>query len=141
MRVAFIYNGAENLGIQHLSSYLKARGHSTSLYFDSSPFRGDSFLNIRSLASLNTLDRRIIDGICKERPDVLALSSFTGNFRWLLSLAAVIKERTGIRVVFGGIHPSAVPDKVLKHDCVDYVVVGDGEEAMTELLAHIESGA
>jgi radical SAM superfamily enzyme YgiQ (UPF0313 family) len=41
------------------------------------------------------------------------------------------------KVVVGGWHPSYLPDSMLQHPEIDYVVVGEGERAMVELAAHI----
>ena len=42
-------------------------------------------------------------------------------------------ELADVPVIFGGVHPSAVPEVCLENDCVDYVCVGEGEEAMVRL--------
>ena len=41
MRVVFVYNGSESLGIASLSAYLKAHGHETFLVFDPAVFGGN----------------------------------------------------------------------------------------------------
>ena len=40
----------------------------------------------------------------------------------------------GIAIVFGGAHPSGDPEECLRTGVVDYVVVGEGEFALAELL-------
>ena len=40
--------------------------------------------------------------------------------------------------VAGGPHPSALPEEVLEH--FDFVVIGEGEETLPELIEAIESG-
>jgi anaerobic magnesium-protoporphyrin IX monomethyl ester cyclase len=44
-------------------------------------------------------------------------------------------------VILGGWHPSLLPDQTLAAEYVDMVVVGQGEDAMVELVRHIEDGA
>jgi anaerobic magnesium-protoporphyrin IX monomethyl ester cyclase len=46
----------------------------------------------------------------------------------------------GLQVVFGGAHPSADPEECLRTGVVDYVIVGEGEIALTELLGSIRDG-
>jgi len=46
----------------------------------------------------------------------------------------------GPKIVFGGIHVSCVPDVVIANDFVDYVVIGEGEQAFVEIIQHIENG-
>ena len=43
-------------------------------------------------------------------------------------------------VVLGGWHPSLLPDQTLASQFVDMVVVGQGEDAMLEVVRHIEAG-
>ena len=38
MKVLFICNGSEHLGIEYLSSFLKSKGHETNLLFDPQVF-------------------------------------------------------------------------------------------------------
>jgi radical SAM superfamily enzyme YgiQ (UPF0313 family) len=38
------------------------------------------------------------------------------------------------KIVFGGVHPTVLPEEVLKEECVDFVVRGEGEETTKELL-------
>ena len=43
-------------------------------------------------------------------------------------------------VILGGWHPSLLPDQTLAAEYVDAVVVGQGEEALLEIVQHIEAG-
>lgn len=38
------------------------------------------------------------------------------------------------RAVFGGVHTTVMPEEVLREECVDYVVRGEGEETVKQLL-------
>jgi radical SAM superfamily enzyme YgiQ (UPF0313 family) len=44
------------------------------------------------------------------------------------------------KVVVGGWHPSYVPESLLQHSAIDYVVMGEGERAMVELATYITKG-
>lgn len=46
----------------------------------------------------------------------------------------------GIIVVLGGAHPSGDPEECLRSGVVDYVIVGEGEIALVDLLAAIREG-
>jgi radical SAM superfamily enzyme YgiQ (UPF0313 family) len=46
----------------------------------------------------------------------------------------------GIMVVMGGAHPSAAPEDCLADGTADYVVAGEGEIALAQLLTALESG-
>ena len=43
-------------------------------------------------------------------------------------------------VVIGGWHPSLLPEQTLAADCVDIIVIGQGEEAFLEIVQRIEAG-
>ncbi len=138
MKVQFIYNGAENLGIEYLSNFLKSKGHTTSLLFDPAVFSGDQLINNKPLSRIFNLDDRIVKETLKNQPDIIAFSCFSGNYQWSLSIANKIKQILQIPVVFGGVHATAVPNEVLDNRCVDYVVIGEGEHALLELLEYLE---
>ena len=87
MHITFIYNGAENIGIEYLSSFLKSKGHKVSLLFDPAIFSGDYIVNNKLLSSIFSIDKKILEKIGELNPDLIGFSSFTGNYRWCLSLA------------------------------------------------------
>ncbi len=76
------------------------------------------------------------------RPDVVGISSlFTPYSREALSVARLVKEHTGATVVMGGSHVSADPESVLREPAVDFIVTGEGERALVDLLRAIAAGA
>ncbi len=140
MRVTFVHLGRENLGIEYLSAVLKREGHLVSLAYDPGLFGiNDNVLYIPFLERL--LERRavVMNQIEGSDPGVVAFSAFTGTYVWSLGIAREVKDRLGVPVVFGGIHPTLVPGEVICRDQVDYVIVGEGEDAFLELLDHMES--
>ena len=139
MRIAFVYNGAENLGIEYISAVLKSNGYSTELFFDPAIFSGDQLINNASLAKIFSMDKKIIDACIKSKPDVIAFSVYTGNYQWCLKLAKRIKSVLKVPIVFGGVHITATDADVLSHNFVDYAVIGEGEYAMLDLIKHIEN--
>jgi anaerobic magnesium-protoporphyrin IX monomethyl ester cyclase len=67
--------------------------------------------------------------------DVVGFSCTSPVFKPALHLAQSIKEiNPGVRTVFGGFHPSAIPNDCLEEDAVDQVIVGEGEEAFLSIL-------
>jgi anaerobic magnesium-protoporphyrin IX monomethyl ester cyclase len=139
MRIAFIYRGAENLGIEYLSAFLRSRGHETQLFFDPAVFSSDVFVNSKWLSRFCSIDEHIVRAVQCAKPDVVAFSVYTGNYQWCLSLARPIHEALGVPIVFGGIHATAVPEEVLSNEFVDYIIRGEGEYAFLELLEHLEN--
>jgi radical SAM superfamily enzyme YgiQ (UPF0313 family) len=72
----------------------------------------------------------------------LAVSLVTGPMiQETVEIARAAKELYAhVPVVLGGWHPSLLPDQTLASDCVDIVVVGQGEDAFLEVVQHIEAG-
>jgi radical SAM superfamily enzyme YgiQ (UPF0313 family) len=140
MKILFIYNGAEHLGIEYLSSFLKSKGHETDLLFDPQVFSPEQFVfNNKALANFFSIDTKIIEKAVSMKPDLVAFSTFTSNYRWCLKIAESIKKKSSITIVFGGVHTTAATDTVLENDFVDYAVIGEGEYAMLDLVQCIEN--
>jgi anaerobic magnesium-protoporphyrin IX monomethyl ester cyclase len=82
--------------------------------------------------------------VIKELDDALclAVSLVTGPMiRETAQIAKAVKERYPDKpVILGGWHPSLLPDQTLACKYVDAVVVGQGEEALLEIVQHIEAG-
>lgn len=140
MKVTFVHLGRENLGIEYLSAVLEREGHEVTLAYDPGLFGiNDNVLHIPALERL--LERRaaVMKAIEASAPDIVAFSVFTGTYVWSLGVAKEVKERFGAPVLFGGIHPTLVPEEVMARKEVDYVIVGEAEEAILEFLDRAES--
>ena len=72
--------------------------------------------------------------------DLICISSLTstapGSYQYADFIRNVYPEKT---IVMGGTHPTFVPDEALEH--CDFVVRGEGEDALVELVRCLESGA
>jgi radical SAM superfamily enzyme YgiQ (UPF0313 family) len=85
---------------------------------------------------------REIDNIIKEvneyKPDLIGMSVFTGynNIKYV-ELSQVFKKE-GYKIVWGNAHPSLLPEQVLKEDFVDFVVIGEGEITIVELVHKLD---
>jgi anaerobic magnesium-protoporphyrin IX monomethyl ester cyclase len=74
-------------------------------------------------------------------PRIIGLSVLTLNSGRAFELAAKIKALDqASSVIFGGIHPTVVPEQVLCRPGVDIVVRGEGEETFKELVSLILDG-
>lgn len=139
MKIAFIYPGYENLGIEYLSSALRKEGHETRLIFDPVLFNDSGGINIPGLARYFDYSGRILKEISLFGPQLICFSCGTDNFSWALETAKKIKSSFSIPIIFGGTHPTSLPEKVLEQPCVDFVCLGEGEEAIVELAREMES--
>jgi len=71
-------------------------------------------------------------------PEIVGISCSSVTYRRCIETAKAVKEvLPSCKVVVGGPHPSYMPDSMLKHPEIDYVVLGEGERAMVELATNI----
>jgi anaerobic magnesium-protoporphyrin IX monomethyl ester cyclase len=81
-------------------------------------------------------DELIVEYLNSQRPAFIGFSCTTSSFFDGVRLAEIAKEiLPEIKVVFGGVHVSALKEQVLTdYPCIDYCVVGEGEETLRELV-------
>jgi len=73
----------------------------------------------------------------------IGISAMTGTqVHYALDLAQMVRELTGgkVPIVWGGPHPSVMPEQTLENDKVDIVVVGEGDETLVELVKALDHG-
>jgi len=140
MHVVFISSACETLAIEYLSAVLKKAGHRCSLCFDPQLF-DDTFLKNRMFKRLFDYSDEIIEELRAHAPDLIAFSVVSDNYPWAVALADKIKKAMNVPIVFGGVHPTSVPEYVMLQPSVDYLVVGEGEEALVELVNNIKDPA
>jgi radical SAM superfamily enzyme YgiQ (UPF0313 family) len=71
------------------------------------------------------------------KPDLVCISSISSTAPRSYELGDFYRQQ-GLPVVMGGAHPSFLPLEGLEH--ADYVICGEGEEALTELISAMENG-
>ncbi len=139
MKIVFVAREMESTAIEHLAAVLKQDGHIVSLAFDPSLFISFYFQH-NPLARFFSYSKIVVDEIEDVKPDLVAFSVLSDDLSWALDLARKIKSRMAVPVVFGGIHPTSVPEHVIKENGVDFVCVGEGEYPLRELAVAIEQG-
>lgn len=122
MRVVFIqrYLPQEMLGHAYLATGLKRAGHDVEVL----------------LLPDGTWEQKLTD----MKPGLIGVSTTTGDHVFYSKVAARVKELTDAPIVFGGPHPTFVPDLVMEPQ-IDYVVRGEGEGAVVELADALQAGA
>ncbi|MDP8233433.1 MAG: radical SAM protein [Candidatus Saelkia tenebricola] len=77
----------------------------------------------------------LIDSLRKE-PICVGISSMTGTqISFAIQAAKIVRTLSDkIPIVWGGTHPSSVPEQTLADEHVDVVCVGEGDIAFTELV-------
>jgi radical SAM superfamily enzyme YgiQ (UPF0313 family) len=79
--------------------------------------------------------------IVKLNPEIVGITCGSATYRRCVETAQAIKQaKHNCRIVVGGWHASYVPDSLLANPEIDYVVMGEGERAITQLATAIVSG-
>jgi radical SAM superfamily enzyme YgiQ (UPF0313 family) len=123
MKITFIQARYENvweaLGLGYIISYVKeycGEEHEIGFYQ-------------RKFDETNAVLAGCVDS------DIVAISCTSPSYEDALFLARHIKiQNKNTHIVFGGWHPTALPNNVIKEDCIDQVIVGEGEMAMVKVV-------
>ncbi|NOU19845.1 MAG: radical SAM protein [Bacteroidales bacterium] len=84
-------------------------------------------------------DEFIINKTIEYKPDIIGFSVMTYNYPKGLLLSKRIKsEYKDVPIVFGGTHPSGMPEIILENS-IDYVIKGEGEDTFIELIDCLEN--
>ena len=104
------------LGAVLLSTILKERGYEVKTFIEDLAEPDWSFIENSDLVCISTITSTAIKA-----------------YRMGKRLRAL-----GIPVIMGGAHPTFLPDEALKY--ADFVIRGEGEYSLVELLEHLEKG-
>lgn len=138
--------GDQPLGVASLAAVLKRNGYDFD-FFDttfilryesgSRRFEGHKLTSIEKheKRSLNECIELLLSKMNPNEYDVLLVSTVTSIFEAGTEFTKKIKEiNPGILTIFGGIHPTVAAEEVIKNPYIDAVCIGEGEEALIELL-------
>jgi radical SAM superfamily enzyme YgiQ (UPF0313 family) len=83
----------------------------------------------------------LAEDVLKEKPDLVGVSSlFTPYYREALECAREIKKREPVPILVGGSHVSASPMSILGDPAVDFIIRGEGERPLVELVRALLAG-
>ena len=96
--------------------------------------------------SVQILDQRAcddfwgdLDRAVREHPLLVGITSMTGTQIYHgLEITKFVKERSSVPVAWGGMHPTIYPAQTVCKPYIDFVIKGEGEEAvriLTEVIA------
>ena len=138
MKILFInppftqYGGVEGQGgkstplnLAYLASYLIGKGYN----------------NVRILdAEAQELPYKDICSVVKKvNPDIVAMTLPTPVFDQVQTLSVMFKKiNPKIKIIVGGPHPSALPKQTLNDTVIDYLILGEGELTIYELVKELE---
>jgi len=140
MKVLFVSQAHENLGIQYLSAALKNAGFETALAIDPRLFNETGFIRLPTLAKLLDGHKAFIREAAALKPGLLCFSVMTDSLGWALQTATELKRLTGAKAVFGGIHPTSLPEETLRTGVPDFICAGEGDAALVELACALRDG-
>jgi radical SAM superfamily enzyme YgiQ (UPF0313 family) len=111
------------LGIMTLASVLRNKGYAVQLL------------------DLRVSKKKLEDVVEEFRPDVVGISALTTEAKSMHSIAMFVKSwRKDTVVISGGPHPTAFPKETLEDTAIDFIVLGEGEETLPELLEFLQGG-
>lgn len=117
------HNEFEPLGLEYIAAVIQRKGYQVIL-----------------LRQMSLTTEEITQRILSYNPDIVCLTVLTYNFQEALLIAKIIKAfDKKIITIFGGYHPSTDSENVLKEDSVDFVIIGEGEITIGELLDALEN--
>ncbi len=82
----------------------------------------------------------------KENYDIISISmTDLSQLISVFTLAKMLKAKTGAKIIVGGNYSTQIYDEIQKHpdifkDYIDYLVIGDGEIALTQLCSYLTCG-
>jgi radical SAM superfamily enzyme YgiQ (UPF0313 family) len=129
MKVTLIspYPDIQAFGLRTLSACLKREGHVVQIIFLPRSFT-------RPYAD-EELDQ-VVQLSCDA--DLIGISLMTNFFDNVVQITRRLKEKSGVPVMWGGIHPTVRPAECLDH--ADIVCIGEGEATVVELVRRMEGG-
>jgi pyruvate-formate lyase-activating enzyme len=142
-RVTFVYRNYEGLGVGYLASYVRSLGHQVQLVLYPDPW-SDTYVKQKDKDSpmvgrlQHRVDRELLREVVEFGPDLVCFSAVTDDYQWSLRTAGGLRAATGAPVIFGGVHVTSVPDRVVRHPVVDFVGCGEGERLLGRLLEALD---
>ena len=114
------------LGLAYVAAALEKSGYPVEIY--------DNYLLERPIEEVKAEVR-------KRQPQIVGITCSSLTYTRCIETAKAVKEACpSCKVVVGGPHPSYMPQTMLQHKEIDYVVIGEGEQAMVKLASSILQG-
>ncbi len=114
------------LGLAYIASYIESKGHKVSV-IDSE--------------AMNYTFEDIYFKIKRIKPNVICMTSFCTISNRVIEVAGIAKKiDDNINIVLGGVNATLFPEEVIKPKEIDFVVFGEGEITIGELIEKLEKG-
>lgn len=87
--------------------------------------------------SINDRDEKVLEEIIKEKPDIVAFSTYIWNIEMVKRLSNLIKiVNSDIKILYGGPEVSYDSSNILKELNGDYLIEGEGEKTYREFVEY-----
>ena len=121
---------AIQIQISALVAYLKKHGNIVD-YQELYIFTGEDFEKHKET---------VREKLLAFKPNIVGFSTYDMNYEFNISCAEFIKSfNPNIKTIAGGHSASVAPEHYLKHESLDFVCKGEGEETLVELLKALEN--
>lgn len=108
------------LGLAYVAAYAKRQGHDVSLL--------DMQVLMMDSSALHA-------HLSEQRPDIVGITAMTPTLPEALRVAKVARQALAdTQIVLGGVHPTLDPESVLADPNVDFVIRGEGERVLDQLI-------
>jgi anaerobic magnesium-protoporphyrin IX monomethyl ester cyclase len=141
-RVSFIYRNYEGLGVGYLAGALRAQGHAVQLVLYPDPW-SDTYVKQKDKDSpvvtriQTRVNRQLLREVVEFAPDLICFSAVTDDYQWCLRIAGELRPATGAATIFGGVHVTSVPERVVQQGAVDFLCLGEGERSLSLLVEQL----
>jgi anaerobic magnesium-protoporphyrin IX monomethyl ester cyclase len=114
------------IGLMYVAAALENAGFKVQML--------DNYLMKKSIEEIKQLITQI-------NPGIVGITCGSATYPRCVETSKAIKQvKPDCKIVVGGWHASYMPDSLLSNPEIDYVVMGEGERAITELAIAIMSG-
>jgi radical SAM superfamily enzyme YgiQ (UPF0313 family) len=82
-----------------------------------------------------------VDKVLQQGCDLVGISVMTGYpIRTSLAISKYVKERYPVSILWGGPHPTILPEQTLENEFIDFVIRDWGSQSLCSLLSHLKNG-
>jgi len=132
------------LGISYIAAFLERNGQEVRILDAVGSgwrFKEPVSLGGREFIRVGLPDSKIREAVSSWRPDIVGVTClFSSQAHNAHKVARLVKSVDGeIATVFGGAHPSVMAERTLQDPNVDFVVTGEGEVTMLELVKSLDN--
>lgn len=114
------------LGLGYIASSLEKAGHDVSV--TDSEAMGYGFKDLEQI-------------IKEKNPDLVGMTTFCTVIDRIHEIATIVKRiNKNTKVVLGGVHTTLFPEESIKRKDIDFIVVGEGDITIVELVNALDEG-